>query len=331
MIPTERFWAAAEAVRQVSGRYGVEAESAQRVLTQLPTPELYFFRRELERLVRPLARWDQWAVGAILNGHLEPRFASNYFLWVVVQGEEFYKSVLRDPARAVERAPSDDPSCGFSFDCIATLPRKVIDSRTREEPLGAEWIETERLAGTPWRWRELGTLHPKLWNRYFLNRDHRHRHLPLTDLSDGDFVLHASTPISSWVDFYADPEYLVAQYGRLNKDQACLHAVWWCYLECQNGGMDQFFSNSTGSVACEALEGFQRFGADAHYRDLDRIMKSFPGGEPSRDRAQRKAQMEERWKDRTIDDEFSGGGLPELEPILAQYIRAHPDSFFRAG
>lgn len=41
------------------------------------------------------------------------------------------------------------------------------------------------------------------------------------------------------------------------------------------------------------------------------------------------AQVRRRRPEGKIDDEFSGGGLPVLEPILAAYIGRHPGSFYR--
>jgi hypothetical protein len=92
--------------------------------------------------------------------------------------------------------------------------------------------------------------------------------------------------------------------------------------------MHQFFGNSTGVVAPEALEGFERFGARAHHKHLQTIMKAFPWKNPSRDRKERQAQLQRRWPQGTIDEEFTGIQLPELEPILARFIRARPLSFF---
>jgi len=329
MASRDRFWTIIDAAGKCSDRYSIEYSRAKRALSRFSTLEVVAFRRDLEHRVRELAQWNQWAVGSLLDGHLSPEFALNYFLWIVVQGEEFYRAVLRDPRRVLDRASVEDPCFCFSFDCLTYLPGQIAESRMREKPPGLDSFGTQKLGGKPWKWQQLREIHPDLWERSFHGSDRRHLCLPKKKIDDNEFVWHTVEPVSSWVDIYDGDQYLLTQYASLNRDQVCLHAVWWCHVECQNGGMHQFFSNSTGVVAPEALEGFERFGAKAHHKEFQKIMTSFPRKEPSRDRKIRQAQLRRRWPTGTIDEEFPGARLPELEPILARYIRAHPLSFFR--
>jgi hypothetical protein len=329
-VSKAKLWAIVEAVRKASARYGISHSRAKRILSRYATRDLVSFRRELEDRVLDLANWDQWAVGCHLDGHISPDFASSYFLWVVMQGEEFYRLVLRDPRRAVERAPAEDPYSIFYFDCLTDVLGNIVESRSGETPPGLGEMKLEKLSGKAWKWEDLRDIHPDLWEKYFINRDRRQPHPPRKRIDDYGFISYAAEPVIHWVDIYDGAKYLLAQHGTLNRDQVCLQAVLWCHIETQNGGMSQFFGNSTGVVAPEALEGFKRFGAKAHHRDLGRIMKEFPWKNTLRDRRARQVQLQKRWPERTIDDEFSGSRLPDLEPILVQYIKTHPLSFFRS-
>lgn len=40
--------------------------------------------------------------------------------------------------------------------------------------------------------------------------------------------------------------------------------------------------------------------------------------------------MKERWGEKKIDDDFGDDALPDLDAIVAKYIRAHPEEFFRS-
>ena len=322
-----RFWTIMEELRKRASRYYISDEAARLVLSPLSSHELLSFRRDLKKWVQDAARWDLWGVGTILCGHPDPSWFDDFGIWILMQGEEFYRTVLKDPRRVIDRAPSQDPVTSFSqMDLVWSIPGSLYFARTKDY-LKEQRLELGPLAGKPWSWKELADLHPELWTSYFLKRDRR-AHFPKQTDSENDLLSHAFAPLR-WVDFYGDPDYLVAQYATLNEDQVSLHSSYWCHLESQNGGMDQFFYNSTGAVAKEALEGFKRLGALEHHQDLAQIMKAFPLGGPVRDRDAREAQMRARWGDKNIDDEFVGKGLPELEPILETYIRDHPQSFFR--
>lgn len=62
----------------------------------------------------------------------------------------------------------------------------------------------------------------------------------------------------SW---YEGPEEFVRQFRRVRPEVGHLYAAHWCQSEVRNGGFHQFFSNTTGLLAPEALEGFRAIGA----------------------------------------------------------------------
>jgi hypothetical protein len=65
-----------------------------------------------------------------------------------------------------------------------------------------------------------------------------------------------------------------------------LYAAHWCQSEICNGGLHQFFSNTTGLLAPEALDGFRAIGTTAWVEILAEAMNFF--GHPfPRDRGDR--------------------------------------------
>ena len=65
-----------------------------------------------------------------------------------------------------------------------------------------------------------------------------------------------------------------------------LYAAHWCQSEVRNGGLHQFFSNTTGLLAPEAVEGFRAIGAAGWAKILTDAMKHFSTPYP-RDRDDR--------------------------------------------
>jgi len=66
-----------------------------------------------------------------------------------------------------------------------------------------------------------------------------------------------------------------------------------CIAEVYNGGFEQYFWNSTGALAPEAVEGFQAFGMPDVARLVETAMKTLPKGY-SRIRAERQEQVDSR-------------------------------------
>jgi hypothetical protein len=63
--------------------------------------------------------------------------------------------------------------------------------------------------------------------------------------------------------------------------------------EVNNGGFDQYFSNSSGDSAEAALAGLKEMGAAGAAALLERAMAVFPGGKPPADRSKRQDAMEQ--------------------------------------
>jgi hypothetical protein len=72
-----------------------------------------------------------------------------------------------------------------------------------------------------------------------------------------------------------DPEKFVRKFRRVRSEVGHLYAAHWCQSEVCNGGFHQFFSNTTGLLAPEALEGFRAIGMTEWADILAEAMKHF--------------------------------------------------------
>jgi hypothetical protein len=83
------------------------------------------------------------------------------------------------------------------------------------------------------------------------------------------FGLTSSKPWSPWsaCGGWEDIECREFCLSLFNEDQTALWAIWGVDLEIENGGFIQFFENSYGEIAEEAVHGFRRFNMNG-YADL---------------------------------------------------------------
>src|SRR5262249_18955172 len=106
-----------------------------------------------------------------------------------------------------------------------------------------------------------------------------------------------------------------------------LFAAHWCMSEICNGGFHQFFSNSTGVLAPEALEGIQAMGLTAWADTLAEGMRVFGTPYP-RDREERREMLmrERRGTDRSEWDPFRA-----LDRQFFDWLHDEPDAWEIAG
>lgn len=93
-------------------------------------------------------------------------------------------------------------------------------------------------------------------------------------------------PICETVSIYDGPEVFLQQYAAAAEASRVLLAAHWCQSEIRNGGFDQFFFNSTGVLAPEAVEAFRKIGMPQVAALIEQAMSLFGPGYP-RDRAAR--------------------------------------------
>lgn len=98
-------------------------------------------------------------------------------------------------------------------------------------------------------------------------------------------------PIWDVIDIYEGPEVFLATFGQVQRERGLLYAAHFCQSEVCNGGFRQFFSNSTGVLAPEALEGFKAIGQAQVASLVGEAMQTF-GSPYVRERKARQAILE---------------------------------------
>lgn len=137
-----------------------------------------------------------------------------------------------------------------------------------------------------------------------------------------------------WNDAELEAEAIGALWAVLSPGQRALFAVTLLESEVNNGGIHQFFYNSSGVLAQEALDGFALFDARGYVELLRKACALFPGGSVPKDRQQRQRVLEAVSQETTevlfdtpfyklCEDSVSG-----IDRQTLKYLAAHPADFF---
>lgn len=123
-----------------------------------------------------------------------------------------------------------------------------------------------------------------------------------------------------------------ADFCRLTCGQRIVLVVEALEGEVNNGGFDQYFFNSSGNFAPEAVAALREIGM-GHFADiLAEAMALFPNGALLRDQAQREAALEKVDESRlnALDERFFNAYRKEEEISVAleRYVNAHAADFF---
>jgi hypothetical protein len=89
-------------------------------------------------------------------------------------------------------------------------------------------------------------------------------------------------PYWDQIDIYGGPERFLATYGAVPALVQTLFAAHFCESEVSNGGLHQFFMNSTGVLAPEAVAAFRRIGFAETAAVVERAMAFFGTPYPRR-------------------------------------------------
>ncbi len=82
-------------------------------------------------------------------------------------------------------------------------------------------------------------------------------------------------PVWDKISIYDGPEKFLSEFGRASQKSRTLFAAHWAQSEIMNGGLGQFFSNSTGVLAPEAVEAFRELGMPKCASTLSDAMRFF--------------------------------------------------------
>ena len=94
------------------------------------------------------------------------------------------------------------------------------------------------------------------------------------------------------IEFHDDPETYARTGAAFTPEQRQLHAMLWYMSEVHNGGHSQFYSNSTGMVWQDALEGFGHFGLPGFQAILAESVSRFGETPPSLERKARNQRLD---------------------------------------
>jgi len=131
------------------------------------------------------------------------------------------------------------------------------------------------------------------------------------------------------------PEEAVGELERLKSatpGQRALYVTTLFVREVDNGGLDQFFSNSSGMYASEVRKAFRLLGADEHAAAFEKAIKIFPGGRPPLDQEDRQNLLEDipEARRRAFFEPLEQDlyGEHRLWPYFQKYVDMHPNEFF---
>jgi len=119
----------------------------------------------------------------------------------------------------------------------------------------------------------------------------------------GELYWSVIDPIWEKVSIYGAPELFLHQFSKLTEPQQHLFASHWCQSEVRNGGFQQFFSNATGILAPEAVEGFRAIGLEECASMLEEAMRYFGSPYP-RERETRVEKLQDDDPFTKFDDRF---------------------------
>lgn len=161
------------------------------------------------------------------------------------------------------------------------------------------------------------------------------------DMEDGELAWLTIEAIWQRADFYGEYEPFRKQMTELTAGQRAVYCTSWLDSEVKNGGFAQFFSNSTGMIGPDALEGFKLIGMSESAQAVQAAFDYYRMLPYPREREERQDRLpdyettkDERWKldsayyESTYDKKSGRKYDSVLSRMQAAYIRAHPDEFF---
>lgn len=178
------------------------------------------------------------------------------------------------------------------------------------------------------------TKQPNLAQAEEINTD---RLIQVTSIID-DSVIHSNDvqaiidPLWWTADIYQSYDVYVTSTKQFSENQRYVFAIQWYQAEVNNGGHDQFFSNSTGIVWKDVINGFKQIGLTNYLAIIDEAVSKFKD-KPDFDRDIRNIQLQS--SDISFDDLDSRFyELDKTEPLqteLMRFIRNNRSDFYFHG
>jgi hypothetical protein len=160
-----------------------------------------------------------------------------------------------------------------------------------------------------------------------MKKDYRISKASVEGMSDADYFWALIEPI--WPDSSVEDELEHISYG--TPGQRALYATTLFMREVDNGGIEQFFWNSSSLYCYEVLEGFKLLGMTEYYETLNKALTFFPDSKVPSDWIERQKYIDNR-KDEIksffepLNDVIYGE--ERLYPYFHKYVETHPKDFF---
>lgn len=137
-----------------------------------------------------------------------------------------------------------------------------------------------------------------------------------------------------WPDNSVEDE--LEHISRGTPGQRASYATTLFMREVDNGGLEQFYRNSSGLYSEEVLKGFQLLGMNHHLELVRKALSFFPDGKVQIDWEKRRDYLESKGFGSAIDQvkEFFTPinddlyGEEKLYPYFKKYIETHKKEFF---
>lgn len=136
-----------------------------------------------------------------------------------------------------------------------------------------------------------------------------------------------------WPTVETEDELALLDQG--TKGQQAIYVTMLYAQEVDNGGLRQFFGNTSGMLWARVRSGLPLLGTQEHTVLLNTALQVFPHGTPSLEQSERQPVLqaltqEERdlWRASENSIYSKGGFFGTLQPFWTRYIDSHPEQFF---
>jgi uncharacterized membrane protein len=146
-------------------------------------------------------------------------------------------------------------------------------------------------------------------------------------IDEGD-VYKIIDPLRWTVSIYDGLEKYESDLKKFSIPQKYIFAISWYRDEINNGGHDQFYSNSTGIVWEDALNGFKEIGLPEFQKILEESAQRM-GGYPSKDRNERQDQLSTQNPDfEDLDKRYYKLEGSSFDSAMLKYIKKNRRNFY---
>jgi hypothetical protein len=160
-----------------------------------------------------------------------------------------------------------------------------------------------------------------------MKRDYRISKASIEGMTEAEYFWALIEPL--WPDASVEDELNRISYA--TPGQRALYVTTLFLREVDNGGLEQFFYNSSSIYSKEVLKGFKLLGMNDHYEILKKALTAFPRGNVPFDWIERQRFLDNRRDEiKALFDPLNDKlyGEERLYPYFHKYISAHPADFF---